>query len=409
MEDIHRWKINWDLIDVMIGGRSSIDIDKLAVKDWKDATKLLKNYGFNPDIPLEAKKIHSVIVEAINFIRVYLIPEEWQMGLFPPDEILYAEDAQTILLLASSVQKEDPHKQAWACAVLRVMHTICHIEGVIDFLDLNIAREQILSRFQKFIFTDSSSNLRFGTVKDNIKIYKVEWKNHKSRNSIILKLLHKTANVAETIYDHIGIRIITEKISDVLMVIKYLRDYHMITVANCNPSRSKNSLIDMKQFQKYINYLFPLVEENKISEDEFSTLIDSFVIPKTKGEPQGKNPHSSYNYKSIQLTCRQLIQYENPSLKWISQIEELISSNLDLNSEGKRTLNEIISLAKNQDRISEYTNIKGFFPFEVHVLDKHSALENTYGRASHKKYKFNQIKSARKRVLGKVLLLNSIK
>jgi len=39
------WKFPWPLMDVLIGGQSSIDLNELRVGSWEEATKWLEAYG----------------------------------------------------------------------------------------------------------------------------------------------------------------------------------------------------------------------------------------------------------------------------------------------------------------------------------------------------------------------------
>ena len=169
------WDFNWGAMDVLIGGKSSIDLEKLKFKNWQDATEFIKHYGYDPDEEVDARKIHSVIIESWNFIERYLIPKEWNKGIQPPDDLLSFSDVRNIILAASDRRPEQSRKQAWACAVLRVMHTIAHIDGVQRYADFSIARDQIMSRFQKFIFRDNEGELQLGVPGQSVPIARIEW------------------------------------------------------------------------------------------------------------------------------------------------------------------------------------------------------------------------------------------
>ena len=59
---------------------------------------------------------------------------------------------------------------------------------------------------------------------DRIDLAAFETKPKKSRDSILLKLLHKPENVAEDIFDQVGIRFVTPTLLDSLSVIQFLKD-----------------------------------------------------------------------------------------------------------------------------------------------------------------------------------------
>ncbi|SMF29720.1 TIGR04552 family protein [Pseudobacteriovorax antillogorgiicola] len=393
------WDFNWGVMDVLIGGKSSIDLEDLKFRNWNDATEFLKYYGYDPDSPVDARKMHAVIIESWNFIERYLIPKEWEKGVQPPEDLLHSADVRDFIIAASDRRSEAALKQAWACAVLRIMHTIAHIDGVQRFADFSIAAEQIMQRFRQFIFRDEDGNLMFGEPGACIPLYKIEWKLQKSRESVILKLLHKKANVAETIYDLIGVRIIPRELSDVLVAVKFLRDYHMVTFANCNPSRSKNSLIDIETFKHNVETLRIMLDDNRISQQEFLSLLKGVTRPSDRMTGQ-VNPHSGNNYRSIQLTCRQLIRFPRMTSLWQEKLKDYLKSH-EIKRESLAVLNDIAKLL-DYDKVRSRKYL-GFFPFEIQIFDQDTYKMNMLGEANHNRYKQSQIRYARRRVLGKVL------
>ncbi|MGE0174499.1 MAG: TIGR04552 family protein [Oligoflexales bacterium] len=397
-----KWSFNWEILESMIGGKSAIDLPSLRLKDLRDATQFLVSYGFDPE--KDKRHIHSVIVESLYFIQRYLMPEEWDAGMTPPPEILYADDIRPIILLASSKDPAEAKTQAWACAVLRVMHTIAHIEGVYRIVDIEIAREQIMSRFQKFIFTNEDGTLCFGITDDFVELEHVEWKHEKARNSIILKLLHKRGNVAENIYDLFGVRIITKTLPDVLLVVKYLKDYHIITFPNANPARARNTLVDVEQTQRTYARVREALKKGEMSEAEYVQHVKGAFVMLNRTELEHTNPHTGSVYQSIQITCRQLIRYPDPIFGWADKLESILQSK-KLSAGTKNVITEFIKFAKNWGEGFQVIESSNFFPFEVHVVDAATAELNRTGDASHDKYKLSQLKAARRRVLQPVFTL----
>jgi uncharacterized protein (TIGR04552 family) len=373
------WSFNWGIMDVLIGGKSSIDLQELKVRSWQDATEFLRYYGYDPDVPADAQKIHMVICEAWNFIEQYLMPFEWSRGKQPPSQLLYTHDARDIILAASDLRPEVATTQAWACAVLRVMHTIAHIDGVTKYAD---------------------GKLRFGDRQTSVILDRIEWKLRKSRESIILKLLHKKANVAETIYDLLGIRIITKRLADVMVVVKFLRDFHIVTFPNCNPSRARNSLIDVESFKHNVDMLREMLEDGRIKPQEFSNILQGLTKPLAAAQ-SAANPHTAKGYRAVQLTCRQLIRYPNPAMRWQEKLQRYLQEKT-ISEQAQQVCTEILQLAASE---SQEEQLEGFFPFELQVMDEASAAQNSIGEASHDRYKQSQVKAARRRVLNRVLSL----
>ena len=274
------------------------------------------------------------------------------------------------------------------------MHTITHIEGIRRHVDIDMARAQIMGRLTKYVFEDKRGQLRFGTKNQNVKLFKIDWKKNKQRESIITKLLHKKGNVAETIYDLLGVRIVTERLCDVMVVIKLLRDLYMITFPNCNPGRARNSLLDTEHFRLNIQVLRSMLEEGRISAREFSGLVERVVAPIDTDTQKTNNPHSSSTYRSVQLTCRQLIKVRKTESCW----QQKVSDYLDLHSLDEKSKNLIQNIVNYSQHFSRpNTTDHGYFPFEIHLLDKESFISNKEGEASHDRYKSSQARAARRR------------
>ena len=149
-----------------------------------------------------------MIIESFQIISKYLIPIEWQKGCKPCSEILFCDDPRKLLLWASDLSSENQEKRLWSCAILRVLHTISHIEEVRRYSQVYNIHGQIIDHFKLFLSQGANDSLWLGKGKNKVQLSKIDWKLRKSRESIVIKLLHKKANIAETIHDLLGIRIV---------------------------------------------------------------------------------------------------------------------------------------------------------------------------------------------------------
>jgi uncharacterized protein (TIGR04562 family) len=402
---IKRWRFNWPLMDVLVGGHSAIDLPQLYVKTREDAERFLANYGYDPSNAEDRRLIHACIVESLVFIERQLMPTEWARGNRPPKAVLECVDARDLVTWASGRDSTEEARRNWSCAVLRVMHTIAHIHGVQLKADIEIARRQIMGRFEKFLFHQGPGTLFLGDSNGSVELDRVEWKNSKSRESIILKLLHKPGNVAETIYDILGIRIITKRKSDVMMVVKFLRDFYLVTFPNMIPKRSRNTIMGLDQFKRHVSKLRRALKEDRIDPQAFSDQIEhDFDYEETELDAETTNPHSAASYKSIQLTCRQLIRYQTPANNWQEKLESFLAAIPEDKLTGVQHLaSELVELTKNWQVQRRPDEISVFYPFEVQILDVGSNTDGELGLASHERYKKSQVRTARKRILGKIL------
>ena len=401
------WSFPWSIMDVLIGGKSSIDLLELSIESEKDAQLFLESYGYFPASGKDRKKMHSVLVESLYFIEKFLMPKEWSHGLVPPDEVLLCEDPTKLLLYASPKRNDSSHeskvKQAWACATLKVMHTISHLDDLHRLNNIQEARSQIMGRFQKALFRDKAGKLWFGDEKSYIELARVDWIPYKSRNSMILKLLHKPANVAETIFDLLGVRIITKNLSETLVAVKFLRQFYLVDFANIHPSRSRNNLIDVDQFHMHIETLKQMLINGNINIEGFEGMVKKLDTP-VNLRKKTSNPHSSSHYRSIQLTCRQRVRYLDPYTTWQEKLNYYLKEH-NISSENKQVISEFLHFASHWNHAEKHKEISIFFPFEVQIMDEEAAHTIEQGEASHDRYKRAQIRTARRRILSKVLNL----
>lgn len=320
-------------------GRSFIDTKRIHIHTEQEATEYLDCYGFNIDDEFDAAELEELRLEAIDLIKEELLKPDEQI----PTELIAQKDVRQYLLNASG---HGLHSLAsWSGAILRVLHTLTHSHSYLNDIYHDAIREQIFSRFEGHILRDKP-----GCWLGKTKLIDVEFRTAKSRRSVAMKLMHKAENVAADIFDWIGIRFITEYRCDVVDILAYLREQHIVTYANIKPSRSRNTLIDMEWLNACLKKGMPV---EKIKEE-----MQSKELPPSERMIE-HNQFSEISYHSVQITCRQRIKIPQ--------------------SNGK--------------------NLCFFFPFEIQMMDEKSFLKTREGLASHSEYKNRQRIAVRKRVL----------
>lgn len=399
-----KYEFSPEVLDIIVSGTSAIDANfSFEIRNHDDAERYLKGYGFTIENPIEQAELTGHYHEALNFIRRYFLHPENPDGLRleVPRKILELTDIRDLFLMASrhlpgqTTDTAGMTLRNWACAILKVMHTIAHIDQDIRTGTFADVQKQIFDRFYKVVHRDADEKLFLGEKADDF--YKVplvgfETKPKKSRDSILLKLLHKPENVAEDIFDRIGVRFITENKLDALRVVKFLKQRRIVMPPNIKPSRSRNSLVSISLVKSAIESLASKIEREEISEEQFVKEVESKI-----GSLDGSgsaNVHTSDEYKSMQFTCRQLIKLRNPLY---DTLKELKSHQKD------KDLSEPVG--KLIDKIEfKYLprEVRFFYPVEVQILDRESAINNEKGRSAHSEYKKSQIQTALKRVMGQL-------
>jgi len=277
------------------------------------------------------------------------------------------------------------------------MHTIAHIDKDLRTPYFPECQKQIFDRFYRVIHRDDEGKLYLGDEsdkEDRVPLVAFETKPKKARDSILLKLLHKSENVAEDIFDQVGIRFVTETNLDALRVIKFLKDRMILMAPNIKPSRSRNTLIDLDAFKLGWDELYSRWASCELSNAEVAEQLSTLAH-----YPSGDsdNPHSSKFYRAIQFTCRQLIKFKNPVHDDLRDIRQLVKQ---LDGSDTDAVKALVERVERIDLKKVQREVRFFYPFEVQIMDVKSFEENERGRSAHSEYKKAQTQTAMRRVMG---------
>lgn len=408
-EYLSKYMFDWELLDVVIGGRSALDTKYFiaSLQSAKEVEDFLINYGVDPTQPVSQAELFGNYQEALQFTRRYFLKEGNPDGLdiTIPHSFLMITDVRDLFLMSTgnfpNCSQED---RLWAEIILKIMHTILHVDKDLRSNYFSIIQTQIFDRFYKFLSRDDNDKLQFldPNSGESISIQEFETKSKKTRDSVIIKLLHKPENVAEELFDRIGVRIVTHNKFDIVKVIRFLLKTNVVIPHNVKPSRSVNTIFNLEQFQKKHRRLVKEAIRKEYTEEEFverlSKSLERQAEEKTKEEDE-RNPHSSKAYQSLQFTCRQLIKYRNPFVAEFSEIRKF-AKDREKDELAQKILGLDMSLISRDTRF--------FYPYEVQILDNDSYMINTEGEASHKEYKKGQINSVITRLFWALLKLKGI-
>jgi uncharacterized protein (TIGR04562 family) len=399
------YRFNWETFDVVCSGKSSLDATNYLTElyDKQHVTNFLQGYGFDISDPVESAELFGIFQEAMQFIKRYFLKEGTPDGLdMRIPNYLYSITNMSELFLAAtghSSYKLKTEESLWAGIVLKVMHTILHADKDLRARYFSTVQTQIFDRFYKFVHRDEENRLFLKNDSGmTIPLYDFQTKAKKTRDSIIIKLLHKQENVAEELFDRIGMRIITYNKLDALKVIKFLHRNYVIMINNIKPSRSQNTLVDLSLLRKRMYGLYKEAIRTNLNEDEFYQKLNNLIedcVPRSDHH----NRHSSDEYRAIHFTGRQLIKYRNPFMSSFNEVRKQALKDKE---------NPLSQSLLNLDTSPISRDIRFFYPFEVQITDYESHLKNTQGEASHNEYKRAQLKSAMKRIFRPILELKNL-
>ncbi len=397
---------NWETFDVVCSGKSSLDATNYLTElhEKQQVTDFLRGYGFDITDPVESAELFGIFQEAVQFIKRYFLLEGNPDGLDMriPNYLFSITNISELFLAATghSSFKLNTEEALWAGVVLKVMHTILHADKDLRARYFSTIQLQIFDRFYKFIHRDEENRLFLKNDQGlSIPLYDFQTKAKKTRDSIIIKLLHKQENVAEELFDRIGMRIITYNKLDSLRVIKFLHKNYVIMINNIKPSRSQNTLVDLELLRKRTFTLYKETIRGNLPEDSFYQRLNNLIEECVPNGPHHENRHSSDEYRAIHFTGRQLIKYRNPFMQSFNEVRKQALKDKE---------NPLSQALLHLDTSPISRDVRFFYPFEVQLTDYESHLKNTQGEASHDEYKRSQLKSAMKRIFRPILDLKNM-
>lgn len=375
---------------MILGGESCIDLDQPRIQGLDEARDFALNYGYDVDIPHQRGHVVRVYEDALRFMeRVILDGADIEVpGLFrelqnPLNLLVWASESPG----ANGYRSE---KAGWSCALLRVMHTLFHIDHNLILRFLKEIQQQVFERYDRFLVQkpDGTWALQGGF---EVPLVAVERKENKDRDSILLKMLHKPENVAETIYDQIGIRLVAEDHLGVLLVMRFLLDHHVLMATNIKPSRSRNLMFDIAALHDWMKDLPPVFQVQDLSPEARAEICEKLRV-RAKGSEA--NPFTNQEYSAVQFTARTLVRLPSPAVGALEQVQAYFTRN------GTPQLGDRLHIP---ELIQEQEEFTFFFAHEVQVMEQAGFQNTQSGPASHTEYKQRQREAARRRVLRGIL------
>lgn len=358
-----RFNFDPNVLHSVVGGKSAIDMPALSIHSLKEADAFLAGYGYDISHPENLEKLWY-------FHRRALVLIQDKLG-FSADEIpeilrdrKLLEDPRKILLFASSL--EDPSLQRWSCALLRCIHVFVHAENDLFASFSEEIQRQILSPFQNCIYHDGTSGTTYLKRTDDsqsntepIALLGFESKPFKTSTSTVIKLLAKPNALAMSVYDKLGVRIITKSMFDTFRVVRFLVEENLISFPHIMPDQSSNNLFPVDLFIRACLELEP--KGKNLSESQIDQFLSHF-LEKNKKEGEffrKENTFSGQDYRFIKFISRKLIR---------------------------------VPVADQKSQFSF------FYPFEVQIVDEESQAKVLSGPSDHQAYKERQRQAARKRL-----------
>jgi len=237
-----------EAIRLILRGGSVIDWYRLNFEDEVDVERLLATLELDPGDPEDRARADRVKTSAIEYLR--------RTFDFPVPKPVEKSDLGALLLMASG----KGHRQLCACAILKVMHIIHHLEARELQFQLSMSDQDVFQRVEAKVYRVIGGMLAAGhPILEFIG-------GRKNRDSMYTKLLSKPETVAAAIYDKLRFRIVTRSRDDVFPVLNYLVRY-LFPFNYVTPLESKNTLFRFREYCEQREGLRELLPGLQLSPD----------------------------------------------------------------------------------------------------------------------------------------------
>ena len=176
-----QYRYPWTLIKDAFAGKSVVDSRWMHIRSINDAEDTIRYYGYDWNSQTDRNILIVSYKKAVDFIEQSLINSFTEPLKIHP-EVKQSIDLRQVLYWTNP-RTRNKEVQLWSCAVLKVLHTILHLEN--DFLHDHFleARSQIFDRFHGHLYIDENNHIYFGKDPSKfIPLYYFEVKREKIGN-----------------------------------------------------------------------------------------------------------------------------------------------------------------------------------------------------------------------------------
>ncbi len=227
-----------EAIRLVLSGASVVDWQRVEFADMESVNRYLGTLLLDMNDPVDRERLRYVFNEAVSYL-------EEQLKLRFPDGMRNPRDVRQIFLKAGH-WGGFRRSQILACATLKLMHVIHHMESA----DLKF--KTAISEAELFDLAEARI-LRMGRRMREAGLPVVSfYGSRKSRSSIITKLLSKRDSIAATVFDKLRFRVVVERREDLIPVLAHMVR-HFFPFNYVIPEQSHNNLVEMREVLTLLN------------------------------------------------------------------------------------------------------------------------------------------------------------
>jgi uncharacterized protein (TIGR04552 family) len=330
------------ILKVVLKGRSVIDSPRLHMASADEAREFLKVNEFDLSRPKDLERLQAIHLEAVSYLQ-----RELKFDIAP--DLLDPAKILDLFLIASNAKDRGLQKQA--CAVLKTMNIVNHIDGRELLYNCPISLRDLFSLAEDKVERSLSSLQRGGGGASPLLRYTG---GRKPKESVITKLLCKRETIAAQVYDRVRYRIVTRRREDIGAVLIHL--FHTVLPFNyIIPGASVNQLLATAGSERFKKNLLSIRK----------------ALSKTAWTSTGTMEYSGRNYKVCKFVVDIPVRMDN----FLAQT----------------------SGAPYRDSLGTVAYVL----VEFQIVDEETDASNNAGESAHEKYKTRQKKGVLRRLAGR--------
>lgn len=250
-------------IRVLLRGGSVVDWHRINFAEEDEARGFVAAHELDLEDARDQARVEEIKKKAIEYLRRHFD--------FPVPKPVAKRDLPGLLMLAAS----KGHRQVCACAILKVMHIIHHLEARELMFLLPVADEEIFHLVEHKVYQVMGAALA-----NDFPILEFIG-GRKNKDSLYTKLLSKPDVSAAQIYDKVRFRIVTRNADDVFPVLNFLQR-SVVPFNFIIPGQSTNTLLRFHEYcraDERLGELLPQLQLPLDLEDGLSSIDNRFTAP----------------------------------------------------------------------------------------------------------------------------------
>lgn len=324
---------------LVLRGGSVLDWRRLDMRSAHECDAIIRANGFDPENEEDASYLREIRLSAMDYLQR-------NFGFTFDAEISRAGSTADLMLMAAG---GNAALRRQACMVLKVMHVVHNVDARELKSRLNISDRAL------FHLVEEKTSRVIGEMKDQGYPIIDFQSSHKTRDSIITKLLSKRQGNRALLFDMLRFRIVTATIEEIVPVVAYLSQ-HLFPFHYTVPGESHNSIFDFKDFIRR----HPLISR-MIPEFQVDLMYENDMLGPS-------NPDTNKAFKTANFIVDLPIRLDDRQL-------EVWAPGIELSSRVVHVLSEF------------------------QIVDKASNTRNEQGDARHERYRARRLAKVKDRLL----------